>query len=231
MRVIKSQPSLADQVYEVIADEICEGALPAGSHLIQEQLAERLGVSRQPVQQALVLLKADGMVEELGKRGLWVTPLDADLMRHHYDIRAALDGLAARKAAIRVANSQHLGVSFSQKAEEILELGQDAVNTGDVSGQVRHDIALHALIYDLSGNPLLSRTAESHWRFLRRAMGEILRRAKLPNEIWRQHAEIVDAIASGDEDLSFELMIEHDLGAAIKLGAVLKTSVAESVIP
>ncbi|MEK9763914.1 MAG: FCD domain-containing protein [Deltaproteobacteria bacterium] len=92
-------------------------------------------------------------------------------------------------------------------------------------------VRIHALIYELSGNPLLSRTAESHWRFLRRAMGEILRRAKLPNEIWRQHAEIVDAIASGDEDLSFELMIEHDLGAAIKLGAVLKTSVAESVIP
>jgi DNA-binding GntR family transcriptional regulator len=221
MKLLKAQPSLSDQVYDAIVDEICDGTLPAGSHLVQEQLAKRLGVSRQPVQQAMALLKADGMVEEVGRRGLWVTPLDGDLMRRHYDIRATLDGLAARMAATRVAAAQELGGRFARSAGDILERGEQAVADGDVAGQVRHDMALHTLIYEMSGNPLLALTAEPHWRFLRRAMGEVLRRATLPREIWRQHVEIVDAIAGGDADRAETLMVVHDLAAAKTLRAAL----------
>ncbi len=227
MKILKPQSSLADQVYEVIVDEICEGALPAGSHLVQEQLAERLGVSRQPVQQAMTLLKADGMVEEVGKRGLWVTPLDADLMRHHYEVRAALDGLAARMAAQRLAQAPELKRSFSGRARDLLERGAQAGESHDVAEQVRLDMELHGLIYETSGNPLLSHTAESHWRFLRRAMGEFLRQAQLPREIWRQHAEIVEAIASGDEHRAEQLIVEHDLGAAQTLQTALEASATE----
>lgn len=228
MRSLKPQPSLAEQVYEAIVDEICDGALQAGSHLVQEQLAERLGVSRQPVQQAMALLKADGMVEEIGRRGLWVTPLDPETMRHHYDIRAALDGVAARMAARRIADAPELGASFSEAADEILDLGRTAVKNSDVADQVRQDVALHTLVYETSGNPLLARTAEPHWRFLRRAMGEVLRRATLPREIWRQHAEIVEAIASGDAAQAEQLMVEHDLEAAKTLRAALNAPVAEA---
>lgn len=215
MKVLRQQTSLAEQVYEAIVDEICSGGLPAGAHLVQEQLAERLGVSRQPVQQAMTLLKADGMVEELGRRGLWVTRLDPDLMRHHYDIRAVLDGLAARMAAQRVRVGYE--PSFRTEADAILRRGEAAVARGDVAGQVRQDMALHTLIYETSANPLLARTAEPHWRFLRRAMGEVLRRATLPREIWRQHADIVEAIAAGAPDRAEALMVQHDLAAAVTL--------------
>jgi DNA-binding GntR family transcriptional regulator len=231
MKILKAQPSLSDQVYDAIVDEICDGTLPAGSHLVQEQLAKRLRVSRQPVQQAMALLKADGMVEEVGRRGLWVTPLDADLMRRHYDIRAALDGLAARMAATRVAAAQELGGRFARSASDILERGEQAVADGDVAGQVRHDMALHTLIYEMSGNPLLALTAEPHWRFLRRAMGEVLRRATLPREIWRQHAEIVDAIAGGDADRAETLMVDHDLAAAKTLRAALDAPASNPTNP
>ena len=227
MKLLTTQRSLAEQVYEAIVDEICDGALQAGSHLVQEQLAERLGVSRQPVQQAMALLKADGMVEEIGRRGLCVTPLDADTMRHHYDIRAALDGVAARMAAMRIADAPELGASFAEAADEILNLGQTAVDDGDVAGQVRQDMALHTLIYETSGNPLLARTAEPHWRFLRRAMGEVLRCATLPREIWRQHAAIVGAVAAGDAVQAEKLMVEHDLAAAQTLRDALNAPVAE----
>lgn len=228
MKSLKPQPSLAEQVYEAIVDEICDGALQAGSHLVQEQLAERLGVSRQPVQQAMALLKADGMVEEIGRRGLQVTPLDADTMRYHYEIRAALDGAAARMAARRSADDRDLGASFLAAAGEILDLGRTAVKNNDVADQVQQDMALHKLVYKASGNPLLARTAEPHWRFLRRAMGEVLRRATLPREIWRQHAEIVEAIASGDAAQAEHLMVEHDLEAAKTLRAALDAPVEDS---
>ncbi len=221
MKPLGSQPSLAEQVYDAIVDEIAAGSLPAGSHLVQEQIAERLGVSRQPVQQAMGLLKADGMVQEQGKRGLYVAQLDGAAMRHHYDIRAALDGLAARLTALRARNDASVANQFRACAEKILALGTSAVTKDQTADQVRHDMALHKLIYEMSGNPLLARTAEPHWRFLQRAMGEILRRAKLPVQIWQQHAEIVEAIATGDAEAAERLIISHDLEAAETLHTAL----------
>lgn len=221
MKIIEAQPSLADQVYGAIADEICAGALPAGAHLVQEQLAARLGVSRQPVQQAMALLKADGMVEEIGRRGLRVTPLDLDLMRHHYEIRAALDGLAARLAAARARKISGAADEMAKRGGDILRLGETAVARDDVADQIRQDEALHVLIYESSGNPLLARTAEPHWRFLRRAMGDVLRHAELPDDIWSQHAQILDAVVAGDPVRAETLMVEHDLHAAEALRAAL----------
>ncbi len=221
MKLIPSQPRLTEQVYDAIADEICDGALPAGTHLVQEQLAAKLGVSRQPVQQAMALLKADGMVEEIGRRGLRVTPLDLDLMRHHYDIRASLDGLAARMAATRARDVPGTAQAIGKQGQAILGLGIAAVNRGAVGDQVRHDEALHKLLYESSGNPLLVRTAEPHWRFLRRAMGEVLRHAELPSDIWRQHAEILEAVVAGDPPRAEALIVAHDLEAAKALQRAL----------
>ena len=93
---IRTIPGLAQEVYHAVLDDICDVVLPPGAHLEQEQFAERLDVSRQRIGQAMALLKADGLVEVAGRHGLRVAALDLALMRHDYDIRAALDGLAAR---------------------------------------------------------------------------------------------------------------------------------------
>ena len=115
MNIIQTAPALTAQVYEVLVDDICSGRLPAGTHLKQKQLAERLGVSRQPVQQAMVLLKADELVENIGKRGLCVSGLDLGKMRQHYEIRALLDGFAARNACLRVSPRRNPERRFHRK--------------------------------------------------------------------------------------------------------------------
>ena len=221
MKPLAVHPNLTQQVYEAIVDEICDGNLQAGAHLVQEDLAKRLGVSRQPIQQAMALLKADGMVVEIGRRGLQVTPLDLDLMRNHYEIRAALDRLAVRLSAARVAGDPSASRAIARRGGEILLRGQAAVARGAVGEQVREDEAFHTMLYESSGNPLLARAAEPHWRYLRRAMGEVLRHAEPPREIWRQHAEILGAVAAGDADRAGTLAVEHDLRAAETLNAAL----------
>ncbi|WP_218961160.1 GntR family transcriptional regulator [Ruegeria sediminis] len=210
---------MTDQVYEAIVEEICNGEITPGEHLVQEQLAEKLGVSRQPVQQAMSMLKADGLVEQIGRRGLQVAPLDLDKMQHHYDIRAALDGLAARSAAQQAKKSSTTAQALAHRGGDILKRGETAVARGAVGEQVRHDVALHTLIYEFSGNPLLAKTAEPHWRFLRRAMSEVLRYGELPKEIWRQHRDILDAIIAGDADTAERLIVAHDLDAAKALSS------------
>lgn len=222
--MLQTAPGLADQVYQAILEDICNGVLKPGAHLVQEQLAEQFGVSRQPVQQAMALLKADAMVEESGRRGLRVAAIDIDLMRHHYDIRASLDALAARRAAERVRNDPSLAAGIAAKGRAILEAGARAVEGGSYRDQIGQDERFHTLVYEASGNPLLPRTAETHWRFLRRVMGEVLRQAEPPRTIWRQHREILEAIVSGDPDLAEALAGDHIRNASATLARAMDMS-------
>ena len=99
MKLLTTQPNLVEQVRDAIMEEIASGAIAPGDRIIQEQIAQALGVSRQPVQQALVLLRNQGVLQDAPGRGLLVAPLDPEHVRHMYDIRAMIEGLAARRAA------------------------------------------------------------------------------------------------------------------------------------
>jgi len=214
MRPLTAQPSRAEQAYQAILDEICEGGLPAGAHLVQEKLAEQLGVSRQPIQQAMALLKSDGLVVEAPGRGLQVTVLDLEMMQRHYEIRGALDKLAARLAAERAAQSVKTASQIRQRGSVLIEAGKAAVAAGSVKDMIRHDVELHGFLYEQSGNPFLRQAAEPHWRFLRRVMGDVLRRATPPADIWREHEKIFEAVVSGDPELAELRAAEHVVGAA-----------------
>lgn len=225
--MLQIAPSLADQIYDAIVSEICDGRLAPEIHLVQERLAERFGVSRQPIQQAMARLKADGMVEERGMRGLFVTRLDPEKMQQHYDIRGALDGWAAKTAAQRLAGDPALAARVVAEGAAILEEGEAAIAAGNVAEQVRLDSAFHFMIYAASGNPMVATTAEPHWRFLRRAMYDVLRRAQAPKEVWRQHAAILEAVAAGDSGLAEERAGTHVELAATLLARVLADAARE----
>ena len=78
MKILESQPKLVEQVHKAILSEIAEAKLKAGSRIIQEQIAQELGVSRQPLQQAPVLLKQQGVLPEAQGLGLQLAPLNRD---------------------------------------------------------------------------------------------------------------------------------------------------------
>jgi DNA-binding GntR family transcriptional regulator len=217
MRKIPPRQTATELVYQAILDEVCAGALAPGTHLVQEHLAMRLGVSRQPIQQAMALLKADGIVEEQGLRGLYVAPLDLDTMRHRYDIRAVLDDLAARRAAERARADP----SIAARGQRLIAAGRRAAEAFDVRALVEADVGFHHLIYEASGNPLLASTAEPHWRFLRRVMADVLRHAEQPREIWDQHEAILAAIIAGEPDHAGRLADAHVRRAAERLTAAL----------
>ncbi len=92
-------PNLIDQVYARILEAITDRTLPPGHRIRQNELAEKLGVSRQPVSHALHLLHRQGLVAESGRQGFEVTQLDPERIRQLYEVRGAIDALAARLAA------------------------------------------------------------------------------------------------------------------------------------
>jgi DNA-binding GntR family transcriptional regulator len=206
---LATQPSLVDRVVDAIVSEIVDGELPSNTRLIQDELARAYGVSRQPVQQALLLLKNQGLVREAPGRGLIVSPLDIEFVRNLYEVRAVLDGLAARCAA------QHGTLRAKKEGPQFIERGRTAVESGSLSDQISADMDFHAFVTELSDNPLIGETAAPHWPYLRRVMGEVLREdEKMPQNIWDEHAAILEAIITGDRNSAEKLSRQHILRAA-----------------
>ena len=219
--MLKQAPSLADQIYDAIVEEICDGVLAPGDHLVQERLAERFGVSRQPIQQTMNRLRADGMVEEVGKRGLFVSRLDPEAMQHHYGVRAALDGWASQQAARRAAEDANLMDDLDRRTAALFTAAEAAMAANDIPRLVALDENFHALIYEASTNPLIAETAAPHWRFLRRAMGDVLRKVHDPEVSWRQHREITALILAGDGPGAARAAEEHAARAARRLAQTM----------
>ncbi len=187
---IEFAPDLTEQVYERLLDAIGSGELAPGAKLTQEELAASLNVSRQPVLQALRLLKKDGVAIDSGRRGLIVAPLDAKLLGHLYQVRSVLDGLAARQAALAGARID----------PAVIDRGREAVATGRVAAMIEADMAFHGLIYAASGNPFIAEGARRHWHHIRRAMGAVLQTAGVRESVWDEHDAIAGAINAGDPE-------------------------------
>lgn len=196
---LTAEPDLVERVYETLLASIAAGDLAPGARLTQEELAEQLDVSRQPVLQALRLLKKDGFVVDSGKRGVMVTPIDGHDISRVYQLRAALDGLAARLAA-----EQRATIS-----PELIDAGRAAAQSENVGTMIAADIAFHNAVYAASGNSLIADSANRHWAHIRRAMGAVLQSADVRDAVWDEHAEILAAIRAGDASRAEHLCRDH----------------------
>ena len=200
-------PDLVDQVYTALLNAISEGGMAPGARLTQEELAEQLAVSRQPVLQALRLLKRDGLVVDAPGRGLMVAPLDGTLIAQLYEVRSVLDGLAARQAALARAKIDRA----------VIARGRKVVNSEKVGAMIDADIAFHQAIYAASGNPLIAESAGRHWRHIRRASGAMLQLVGARATIWDEHEAILQAIERGDAARAERLARGHCDAASVHL--------------
>ena len=100
MRPIVPEPDLSERIHDSVLDAICSGELKAGARITQEELAQKFGVSRQPVLQAMMLLRREGFLVETGRKGVCVAPLDVEKAHNLYVVRGALDGAANRVGSV-----------------------------------------------------------------------------------------------------------------------------------
>lgn len=203
MKTLTTQPNLVEQVRDAVLDEITSGQLAPGERIIQEQIAQALGVSRQPVQQALMLLRNQGVLQDAPGRGLIVASLDPEHVRHMYDMRAVIEGMACRRAAqINSARAAKFGPA-------LIEAGRKAAASGSVAKMIAADMKFHEFLYALSGNPLVGPALATHLIYTQRVMGEVLLRDEKPRDIWDQHAQILDAICAQDGERAEQLVRQH----------------------
>ena len=208
MKILSVQPNLVDQVHEAILLEISVGKLTPGTRIIQEQIASELGVSRQPVQQALLLLRNQGLLRDAPGRGLIVAPLDPDHIRQMYEVRAVLEGLAFRKAATNNAETAR------SQGPLLIKQGRQAVKSGQVPQLINADMAFHHFVYGLSDNLLVAPTMDAHWTYTQRVMGEVLMRDEKPRDIWDQHEDLLQSVVDGDPVAAEQKARQHIMETA-----------------
>jgi DNA-binding GntR family transcriptional regulator len=213
MDPVAPRAQLVEQVYDRLLQAICRRQLLPGARIGQEDLAEQLAVSRQPISHALQRLKQQGLVRDAGRRGLVVAPIEADYVHALYEVRAALDAVAAARAARRVREAAGRGEDGHDhrlaEARAILERGRAAVAVADKAALADADLAFHGVVNELAGNPVISEIARQQWSHIRRAIDVVLDDPSVHARVWNEHAAILGAIAAGDADRAERLAREH----------------------
>lgn len=199
MDPIETGDTLIDQVYRRVMDAIADGHLLPGMRVRQGELAEQLGVSRQPVSHALHLLHRQGLLRESGRKGFEIAPVDPVRICQFYEVRAALDALAAQLATERRAAAS----AEIMALEDIVEAGLAAADArgtaaGSTSALLRLDLDFHQTLYRASGNPVFETMTGPQWLYLSRAMAAVLETPAYRQRAWAEHAAILALVRAGD---------------------------------
>ena len=207
--------SLKQRAYDEISRWIVQGVLKQGQPLIETELAERLNISRTPIREALRELEKEGLVEIYPRRGTFVTKLTLKEIQELFEIREALEGMAARLCAKRITEEelQKLSEKFERAQKEKDERTKEILyeQAGD---------SLHETILTTCGNPGIKKIIENYKTRLNR---ERKLAAKIPGRIesaYRDHVSIYRALKDRDPDGAEGVMRNH---IAITLRSLLET--------
>ena len=194
--------------YEDLRAAIVNGELMPGERLVEEELSARLGLGRGAVRMALVRLEHDGLVERERHRGARVRRVSEAEAIELLEARAALEGLAARHAALDADDAAVDGL------REIVAGMRRLRQQGDLIGLSDANARLHAAILEASGHETvrrLSRTLSS--QIVRFQFRTVLLPGR-PDHSLAEHSEIVEAIAARDANAAEQAMQRHLLHVA-----------------
>jgi DNA-binding GntR family transcriptional regulator len=199
---------LRDVVATELRRRILDGTLGQGERLIEDRLAEQLGVSRNPIREALRMLEAEGFLDVTARRGCFVATLSADQADDLFEVRLAMEPLGARLAARDAGNPRNASGARIARMKEILadvetNPGQ---NLDTLSGL---HTELHSLIFEMTGNSYLIAIAIP---MVKRGQWLLRQNAPLRTPAaWSQHHELIAAIEAGDPDLAEAVARHHVL--------------------
>lgn len=199
-QVLAGDPrSLRDQVRDVLRSWIISGRLEPGSRVRESEVATDLGISRVPVREAIAMLEAEGLLTSVPRRGVLVKRLQVKDVEDLFDIREALEGLAAGLAARRAQPADLRRIRW------VLSEARVAADENDHSALSAANLQFHGAVSELAGNPALSSMLE--------VVGVRLRWDSVPDrdavKVLHEHEQLLDAIGSGDADRASRLATEH----------------------
>lgn len=210
-------PSATVRAFEALKHDIMRAELRPGEHVLEGDLAERLGMSRTPVREACIRLEAEGLVQIIPRRGIRIMPVSPDDMAELYDLLGTLEGRAAELAAERA----------DPDALDALDLAADrmeaALDANDLDEWAAADDSFHRALMLAAGNRHMARTAAQYADLVYRARMLTLRIRPWPIKSAADHRALATAIRDGDGSRARELHVDHRRNAATTLVELLET--------
>jgi len=190
---------------EVVAEElramILRGELAAGERLLEDRLAEQLGVSRNPVREAIRSLEATGLVEVVPRRGAYVCRPDLDEVRQLLEVRGVLESWAAGLVA------SNPSADLVAELRAIVADGEAAQDAGNTVRAAELHRKFHLTIEAAAGNPYLSQVVEPLRQRTELVFSLLMEDRGAAG--WHEHERILDAIASADAEAARTTVFEH----------------------
>jgi DNA-binding GntR family transcriptional regulator len=207
---LPQQSTLADQATHRLAHSIVTGELAQGQKLNEAELAERFGMGRGPLREALRHLEGMRLVKRIPNAGARVVVLDRKTLSDLYGVREALEGMACRLAAAQMSDDEiaQLAALLDRHEEQIKKQG------GKVYAQSEGDLDFHFQIARGSRNQMLmDMLGSEQYQLLRMCRYRTSRNAQRTKPALNQHRQIVDALKQRDGELAELLMRRHIQGA------------------
>lgn len=193
---------LAEFVYEWVRDRIIDGTLPTGARIREREVADEIQVSRVPVREALPRLEAEGFIRTLPRRGAVVAPMELRDVIEVFDVRAALEVLAARLAAERCAAGADGSV-----LSNALAVAEAAIATENEQAIARATSDFHDAVVRLADSSLLT-------DLMVPVQGRVKRLFNIANHrdvigLHREHYDLCDAVLRGQVQRASALALSH----------------------
>lgn len=213
---LKSRSNLVQDAYLRLKQEIRSNRLPPGFHGTEPEMAERLGMSRTPLREALVLLETDGLVEMKRRRGIYILPILPQDMQEIYELLTAIEPEAAASLAARQLSDDEL-----QPLSDATSNMEKALENDDLEAWADADDMFHRALLTLHGNQRLLSFANSLFDQAHRARVITLRMREKPYRSTQEHKEVVQYIRNGDVEKARIVYRQHRERAGAELMAIL----------
>lgn len=185
---------LREVIFNTLREAIIVGELKPGERLMEVQLAEKMGVSRTPVREAIRKLELEGLVEMLPRKGAHVADLSAKDIMDVLEVRSTLDGLASMLSASRITEEE------LRELKNVQSQFVNYVEKGSLQGSIKKDVEFHDIIYRSSRNDKLIQIANNLREQIQRFRVIYLKDYSSTRELVKEHSEILEFISARDPE-------------------------------
>ncbi len=194
---------LRDVVFNTLRQAILRGELKPGERLMEIQLANKLGVSRTPIREAIRKLELEGLVLMIPRRGAEVAEITEKSLRDVLEVRKALEELSVELACERIAEDDIAKLKTAAKEFE------ETLKTGDVTQYAEADVKFHDIIYFATENQRLIQLLYNLREQMYRYRVEYLKREEVHQTLLREHEHIIACIEKRDKEGAVDAIVSH----------------------
>lgn len=191
---LENYKPLRDIVFDYMKNAIITGELKPGERLMEVQLAEKLGVSRTPVREAIRKLELEGLVVMVPRKGAYVSDLDTKDLLNVLEIRSSLEGLAASLAAERITDEE------LKDLNSIVNEFYKSIEINDHEALVKSDKAFHDLIFAASRNDKLVQIMNNLQEHVHRFRVRYINEERKSKKIYQEHKKILESLEDRNAD-------------------------------